>query len=85
MLRKFLRSLFIGLILVHGQANAFNAFTVKDIKVEGLQRISLGTVLTYFPTRVRDKVSSGSEIGDAIRSLYATGFFYDVKISRDNG
>ncbi len=57
------------------------AFTVSDIRVDGLQRIGAGTVFTYLPIERGDTVD-GSRIGDAIRALYATGFFEDISAGR---
>ncbi|MDI9240488.1 outer membrane protein assembly factor BamA [Lysobacter sp. LF1] len=55
------------------------SFTVSDIRIDGLQRISAGTVFTYLPIERGDTVDS-SRIGDAIRALYKTGFFEDIKV-----
>jgi outer membrane protein insertion porin family len=57
-------------------------FTVGDIRVEGLQRISEGTVFNYLPVNIGDKLD-GQRIGEAMRALYATGFFRDVELRRD--
>jgi outer membrane protein insertion porin family len=66
---------------VHAQAVA-EQFTVGDIRVEGLQRISEGTVFNYLPVNIGDKLD-GQRIGEAMRALYATGFFRDVELRRD--
>jgi outer membrane protein insertion porin family len=58
------------------------AFTVGDIRVEGLQRISEGTVFNYLPVNIGDHLD-GQRIGEAMRALYATGFFRDVELRRD--
>jgi outer membrane protein insertion porin family len=57
-------------------------FTVGDIRVEGLQRISEGTVFNYLPVSIGDHLD-GQRIGEAMRALYATGFFRDVELRRD--
>src|SRR4249919_918211 len=57
------------------------AFTVSDIRVEGLQRISAGTVYSYLPVE-KGEVMSQSQSAAAIRALYKTGFFTDVKLER---
>lgn len=54
-------------------------FTVSDIRVDGLQRISAGTVFTYLPVERGDTMDQAAA-GDAIRALYKTGFFEDVRI-----
>ncbi len=58
------------------------SFTVGDIRVEGLQRISEGTVFNYLPVNIGDKLD-GQRVGEAMRALYATGFFRDVELRRD--
>jgi len=58
------------------------AFTVGDIKVEGLQRISEGTVFNYLPVNIGDQLTP-QRLREALRALYATGFFRDVELSRD--
>jgi outer membrane protein insertion porin family len=63
------------------QAPDANAFTVSDIRIDGLQRISAGTVFTYLPIERGDTVDQ-SRIADAIRALYKTGFFDDVRMDR---
>jgi outer membrane protein insertion porin family len=57
-------------------------FTVSDIRVEGLQRVSEGTVYNYLPVNIGDHLSP-QRVREAIRALYATGFFRDVQIRRD--
>jgi outer membrane protein insertion porin family len=63
-------------------AAAAEPFVVRDIRLEGLQRISAGTVFNYLPIKVGDTVDS-SRTGDALRALYKTGFFRDVRIERE--
>jgi outer membrane protein insertion porin family len=60
---------------------AASAFTATDIRIDGLQRISTGTVLTYLPIERGDAVDS-TRAGEAIRALYKTGFFEDVRLDR---
>jgi outer membrane protein insertion porin family len=68
---------------VHAQVGAASeAFTVGDIRVEGLQRISEGTVFNYLPVNIGDHLD-GQRVGEAMRALYATGFFRDVELRRD--
>jgi outer membrane protein insertion porin family len=59
-------------------------FTVGDIKIEGLQRITEGTVYNYLPINIGDRLDS-RRIDEALRALYATGFFRDIEIRRDGG
>jgi len=58
------------------------SFTVSDIKVEGLQRISEGTVFNYLPVNIGDHLTT-QRVREAIRALYATGFFRDVELRRE--
>jgi len=57
-------------------------FTVGDIKVEGLQRISEGTVFNYLPVNIGDHLTP-ARVREAIRALYQTGFFRDVELRRE--
>jgi outer membrane protein insertion porin family len=57
-------------------------FTVGDIRVEGLQRISEGTVFNYLPINIGDKLNQ-QRVREAIRALYNTGFFRDVQFRRE--
>lgn len=63
--------------LVH----AIESFFVKDIRVEGLQRIAPGTVFNYLPIKVGDTLTEVSA-REAIQSLFKTGFFQDVRLER---
>ena len=57
-------------------------FVVRDIRVEGIQRTEAGTVFTYLPVRVGDRFDP--ERGtQAIRALYASGLFKDVRLEVD--
>lgn len=61
---------------------AQSAFVVRDIRVEGLQRISDGTVFNYLPVNIGDTLDR-QRIQEAVRAVYATGFFKDVEFRRD--
>ncbi|HVL36442.1 MAG TPA: outer membrane protein assembly factor BamA [Burkholderiales bacterium] len=65
-------------------AQAFEPFVVKDIRVEGLQRTEPGTVFTYLPVRVGETMT-GERAQAALRALYATGFFADVRLEVEDG
>jgi outer membrane protein insertion porin family len=62
-------------------AQNFEPFTVADIRVDGLQRISAGTVFTYLPVEKGDRVDR-NRAAQAIRALFRTGFFNDVRLER---
>ncbi|MBD3670706.1 MAG: outer membrane protein assembly factor BamA [Gammaproteobacteria bacterium] len=83
MTRILVKLLLAIALSVSQAAHAIESFEVKDIRVDGLQRISLGTVLTYLPIKVGDRIDKQATIRDAIRELYRQGFFHDVAISRD--
>ena len=61
---------------------AADAFVVNDIRLEGLQRITAGTVFNYLPIKVGDTVD-GTRTAGAVRALFKTGFFRDVRLERD--
>jgi outer membrane protein insertion porin family len=63
---------------------AIEPFTVKDIRVEGIQRTEPGTVFSYLPVKVGDTMDN-EQGAAAIHALYATGFFKDVKLKVDHG
>ncbi|MGY0559203.1 outer membrane protein assembly factor BamA [Luteimonas sp. A277] len=63
------------------QSPAAGAFIASDIRVDGLQRIGAGTVFTYLPIERGDQVDQ-TRVGEAIRALYRTGFFEDVRMGR---
>lgn len=58
-----------------------DAFTASDIRIEGLQRIAAGAVFTYLPIERGDRIDRTATAA-AIRALYKTGFFSDVKLDR---
>ena len=76
-----LRVLLLSLLLC-GRAGAFEPFVVEDIRVEGLQRISAGTVFNYLPIKLGQKVDKEDTIV-AVSALFKTGFFNDVRLERD--
>jgi outer membrane protein insertion porin family len=65
-------------------ASAFEPFVVKDIRVEGIQRTEAGTVFSYLPVKVGDTLDD-EKAAAAIKALYATGFFKDVRLDAQNG
>lgn len=69
-------------LLYASHLHAMETFRVEDIRLEGLQRISIGTVFNYLPIKVGDEISS-QDTSRAIHSLYKTGFFKDVRLERE--
>ena len=72
---------FLALCLLAGAriANAFDPFVIKDIRVEGIQRTEAGTVFSYLPVKVGERMTN-ERAAEAIKALFATGFFKDVRI-----
>ncbi len=60
------------------------SFVVEDIRVEGLRRVSTGTVFNELPITVGDEVDA-EDVAAGIKRLFETGFFDDVRIERDGG
>ncbi len=58
-----------------------DGFRVEDIRVEGLQRITAGTVFNYLPIKPGDELVF-DRTGDIVRALYKTGFFKDVRLEK---
>jgi outer membrane protein insertion porin family len=84
---QFQRRSLIGaavLALCSGQALAVTPFVVKDIRVEGIQRTEAGTVFSYLPVRVGETFNDDKGSA-AIKALYATGIFKDVRLEEDKG
>ncbi|MDR2111948.1 MAG: outer membrane protein assembly factor BamA [Candidatus Accumulibacter sp.] len=63
-------------------ALAFEPFTVRDIRIEGIQRTEAGTVFSYLPVKVGETMTD-AKASQAIKALFATGFFKDVRIEVD--
>src|SRR5436190_16081274 len=64
-------------------AQSFQPFTVRDIRVEGLQRTEPGTVFSYLPVKVGETMTE-EKAQAALRALYTTGFFKDVRLEMEN-
>ena len=63
-------------------ALAIQPFTIRDIRVEGVQRTEAGTVFTYLPVKVGDRLDD-DKAAAAIKALYATGFYSDVRLEAE--
>lgn len=72
---------FLFSLLIATSGTCAAEFTVQDIQVDGLQRISAGTVFNYLPVQVGTSVSE-KNYPDIIRALFKTGFFTDVHLER---
>jgi outer membrane protein insertion porin family len=63
-------------------ATAIEPFVIRDIRVEGIQRTEAGTIFSYLPVKVGDTMTD-ERASQAIRALFATGFFRDVSLERE--
>lgn len=80
-LSRFFAGVF-GLLLFALAARAdFVPFVIEDIEFEGLQRVTVGTVLSYLPLKTGESLDV-ERAQNAIRALYQTGFFSDVQLTR---
>jgi len=70
------------LLPIYGGAGFAAEFTIDDIRVEGLRRISAGTVFNALPVAVGDRIDD-ARTGPIIRALFATDFFRDVSVDRE--
>ena len=75
-------TLAVLLLALPSYAEDMEKFVVRDMRVQGLQRISEGTVFNYLPINIGDTVDT-VRIREAIRALYGQGLFNDIEIRRD--
>jgi len=68
--------------LLYGATALGDEFVVRDMRVEGLQRISEGTVFNYLPINIGDRVDD-LRIQEAVRALYGQKLFDDIEMRRD--
>ncbi len=73
---------FLAVLALQGAAWAVEPFKIHEIRAEGLQRLEIGTVLTYLPLAVGDELNDNTS-REAIRGLYGSGLFQDVSLNRD--
>ena len=82
-MKRLLSGLLAVLCSLSFSVNA-EVFQVSDIRIEGLQRVSAGTVFAALPISTGD-LADEPAIRNATRSLFRTGYFYDVVMARENG
>ncbi len=85
-MRRSLLAVAVGLaITATGMKPALaDEFTVADIEVEGLQRVSAGSVFSAFPVNIGEQIDE-TRLAMAIKDLFRTGLFTDIEVSRDAG
>ena len=66
------------------RAEPFEPFEVTGIRIDGLQRITEGTVFNQLPVNIGDRLDA-ARVREALRAVQATGFFRDVQIRREEG
>ena len=77
-------TLALAAVLAAQPVFAEEPFVVKDIRVEGIQRTEAGTVFSYLPVKVGEMMTD-EKTAEAIKALYATGFFKDVRLEAREG
>ena len=80
-MKRSLLSLLCGSLAL--SASVANAFVVSDIRIDGLQRVSAGTVFNALPVSVGDDVD-GTAVANAAKVLFRTGYFSDIEFGQDN-
>ncbi len=78
-MKRSLLPLLIGSLAI---TPAVQAFVVSDIRIDGLQRVSAGSVYNALPVEVGDDIQS-ADIAGATRALYQTGYFNDIRMVRE--
>lgn len=73
----------VALLVAPTLALAVAPFTVRDIRVEGLQRVEPGTVFASMPLRVGETYTD-EKAAASIRALFALGLFKDVRVEVQN-
>ena len=73
-MKRILRTLVLTLAL-----NASAEMLVDDIRIEGLQRVSLGSVLDTVPITIGDRIEK-RDYQRVIKTLFATGQFDDIQL-----
>ena len=69
-------------LLITSNIHAFDPFTVSDIRIVGLQRVSTGSIFNVIPISVGDEINPRKSI-DITKSLFLTEQFDDIQIGRD--
>jgi outer membrane protein insertion porin family len=81
-LRAHVVALLVACAIAAPHARAVDPFVVRDIRVEGVQRTEAGTIFSYLPIKVGERVDD-EKLSAAVKALYATGFFRDVRLERE--
>lgn len=79
-----MKKIISALALLCVSSTAWAEFIIQDIRVEGLQRISAGTVFNFLPVKIGDELTT-NDVQGIIRSLYKSKYFNDVEVESDDG
>lgn len=82
--QSYVLSAVVGTVLAVPVAQAAASFVVRDIRVDGVQRVEPGTIFSYLPIKVGDTFTD-EKGAEAVRALFATGFFKDVRLKNEDG
>ncbi len=63
-------------------AVAFDEFIITDIRIVGLQRVSIGSIFTAIPVSVGDKMNQG-KVSEITKALFSTAQFNDIQVGKD--
>jgi outer membrane protein insertion porin family len=63
-------------------AVAFDEFIITDIRIVGLQRVSIGSIFTAIPVSVGDKMNQG-KVSEIMKALFSTAQFNDIQVGKD--
>jgi len=74
----------VGLAATGSSEVGASDFVVEDIRVEGLERMDVGTVLSYLPVKKGERITPARS-SEGLKALFSTGFFKDVRIDVDGG
>ena len=80
-MKKFL---LFSFFLASCNIGAFDEFVISDIRVVGLQRVSIGSIFTIIPINVGDRMSQ-DKISDIVNALFETEQFNNIEIAKDDG
>ena len=81
-MRTVLKIIILSSLLFIGSLYAATSFTVEKIKIDGLQRVSRATLLSYLPIKKGQKLNV-AKTAKIIKTLYATGFFSNVILEKN--
>ena len=77
-------SLFVSNLSQAQELGGAPSFTITDVRLQGLQRVSAGTVFNLIPVGVGDRIDELS-VRTLTRQLFESGYFKDIRIARDDG